>query len=286
MAALATILIGGPTGTIVDKRGAAVPLSVGLLSTGLLSIGDRRWHDVVDQWIGHRSFDGGGVRLLRAGGVMLTRGGEALGWPLRFATALSATVWGIGETVGALVSGYGLDTIGRHPPVCSLPFSRSLHCCAPTLVEAFVTRKDESHGCTEEVPGRVAGTGDEDGDRGAAGPGRQSCAIKRIADQLGVHPEALRTWVRQAEIDGGHRPGVRTAIESCHHPRLPARECLRVQLAHGDRGPGGGHDLGDAWPHDSASDHRDALEADGRVGGGPSFRKGHGRAFLVKCAGW
>ncbi|OBC11811.1 transposase [Gordonia sp. 852002-50816_SCH5313054-c] len=32
-------------------------------------------------------------------------------------------------------------------------------------------------------------------------------AIKRIADQLGVHPEALRNWVRQAEIDGGVRPG-------------------------------------------------------------------------------
>jgi transposase len=32
-------------------------------------------------------------------------------------------------------------------------------------------------------------------------------AIKRIADQLGVHPEALRTWVRQAEIDGGVRAG-------------------------------------------------------------------------------
>jgi len=32
-------------------------------------------------------------------------------------------------------------------------------------------------------------------------------AIKRIADQLGIHPEALRTWVRQAEIDGGRRPG-------------------------------------------------------------------------------
>ena len=35
-------------------------------------------------------------------------------------------------------------------------------------------------------------------------------AIKRIADQLGVHPEALRNWVRQAEIDGGVRPGTTT----------------------------------------------------------------------------
>jgi transposase len=32
-------------------------------------------------------------------------------------------------------------------------------------------------------------------------------AIKRIADQLGIHPEALRTWVKQAEIDGGARAG-------------------------------------------------------------------------------
>jgi transposase len=32
-------------------------------------------------------------------------------------------------------------------------------------------------------------------------------AIKRVADQLGIHPEALRTCVRQAEIDGGLRRG-------------------------------------------------------------------------------
>jgi len=32
-------------------------------------------------------------------------------------------------------------------------------------------------------------------------------AIKRIADQLGIHPEALRVWVRRAEVDAGERPG-------------------------------------------------------------------------------
>jgi transposase len=34
--------------------------------------------------------------------------------------------------------------------------------------------------------------------------------IARVAQQLGVHREALRGWVRQAEIDGGQRPGVTT----------------------------------------------------------------------------
>ena len=34
--------------------------------------------------------------------------------------------------------------------------------------------------------------------------------IARVARQLGIHPEALRTWIRQAEIDGGTRPGTTT----------------------------------------------------------------------------
>ena len=34
--------------------------------------------------------------------------------------------------------------------------------------------------------------------------------IARMARQLGIHPEALRTWIRQTEIDGGQRPGTTT----------------------------------------------------------------------------
>jgi transposase len=35
--------------------------------------------------------------------------------------------------------------------------------------------------------------------------------IARVGRQLGIHPEAVRTWVRQREIDGGQRPGMTTA---------------------------------------------------------------------------
>ena len=34
--------------------------------------------------------------------------------------------------------------------------------------------------------------------------------IVRVARQLDVHPEALRSWLKQAEIDGGTRPGTTT----------------------------------------------------------------------------
>lgn len=34
--------------------------------------------------------------------------------------------------------------------------------------------------------------------------------ITRVARQLGIGSESLRNWVRQAEIDGGQRPGTST----------------------------------------------------------------------------
>ena len=41
--------------------------------------------------------------------------------------------------------------------------------------------------------------------------GQSFGVVTRVARQLGVGPESLRTWLKQAEIDSGQRPGTSTA---------------------------------------------------------------------------
>ena len=41
--------------------------------------------------------------------------------------------------------------------------------------------------------------------------GQRVGVITRVARQLGIGAESLRGWVRQAEVDGGRRPGLSTA---------------------------------------------------------------------------
>ena len=41
--------------------------------------------------------------------------------------------------------------------------------------------------------------------------GERLGVITRVARQLGIGTESLRGWVRQAEVDGGRRPGMTTA---------------------------------------------------------------------------
>lgn len=63
-------------------------------------------------------------------------------------------------------------------------------------------------------------------------------AIKRVADQLGIHPETLRSWVKQAEIDGGVRTGTTTGdvqriaeLERENRELRRANEILRTASA-------------------------------------------------------
>ena len=39
----------------------------------------------------------------------------------------------------------------------------------------------------------------------------EAAALTAIADKLGCSPDSLRVWVRQAQRDGGERPGLTSA---------------------------------------------------------------------------
>ena len=63
--------------------------------------------------------------------------------------------------------------------------------------------------------------------------------IKRVADQLGIGVESLRSWVKQAEIDAGVKPGVTSeeaarimALEEENRELKRANEILRKASAY------------------------------------------------------
>jgi transposase len=68
--------------------------------------------------------------------------------------------------------------------------------------------------------------------------GSQWAAIVSIAEKIGCTRESLRRWVRQAERDGGRRPGVTTdererlkALERENQELRRANEILRKASA-------------------------------------------------------
>ena len=56
-------------------------------------------------------------------------------------------------------------------------------------------------------------------------------AIRRIGEELGVHLEALRTWVKKAQVDGGLRPGTTTdQAQRIKEPEKEVRELRRANV--------------------------------------------------------
>ncbi|WP_369410067.1 transposase [Kribbella steppae] len=97
-------------------------------------------------------------------------------------------------------------------------------------MEALSPRKDESYGGTEEIPGRASGAGNPAGGRFARDLATKVGAVRRVGEQLGIHPETLRTWVAQAEVDEGNRPGV-TSAEAQRIAEVE-RESKKLRRAH------------------------------------------------------
>ncbi|MFC5268111.1 transposase [Kribbella qitaiheensis] len=69
-------------------------------------------------------------------------------------------------------------------------------------------------------------------------PATRSGAVGWIAERLGVHPETLRGWVRQAELDGGVRFGTTSddskriaGLERQNRELKRANEILRTASA-------------------------------------------------------
>jgi transposase len=70
------------------------------------------------------------------------------------------------------------------------------------------TTKGQSHPSQRRYPAELRERAVRMVREAIAEGGESFGVVTRVARQLGIGPESLRNWVKQAEIDGGLRPGV------------------------------------------------------------------------------
>lgn len=111
-AAVGTVFAARLLGIWVDRRGAiraaAAGMAVMTLTLPLLGVGWGTWLTAAAVVLALLANNLSYI----ASGTLLSREGERAGWTDSFVMAVAATVWGIGETVGALLAGVGLEVAG------------------------------------------------------------------------------------------------------------------------------------------------------------------------------
>ena len=132
---------------------------------------------------------------------------------------MTASVMGRGQTwvdhINVLVAlvGSGASILGqprRSPPTTAL----TARCIRRLNRPGFDAGSDDTEGSlswdSRKYPDELRERATRMVLEALADPARAKGAIRRIADELGVHPEALRTWVKKAQIDDSLRPGTTT----------------------------------------------------------------------------
>jgi len=79
-----------------------------------------------------------------------------------------------------------------------------IRCIAPGLMETSITREGiiGNMGAPRKYPDELRERATRMALEALSDPDRSHGAIVRVAEQLGVHREALRTWVRKAQAEG------------------------------------------------------------------------------------
>ena len=124
-------------------------------------------------------------------------------------------LWGLPE-----VEGVSVDLIKDGQSVITIRSSPE-NWSAPGLMETSNSRKDNGFmAAPRRYPDELRDRATRMALDALADPDRAHGAIARVAEQLGVHKEALRTWVRKAQAEGV----TSTSVDSDRDARLAELE--------------------------------------------------------------